>query len=181
MAKFYPPPKSVIELADQVLKRYHEHLEDMNVGILFRDEAPVSDGHTTLGMAKKVTDEMRAAGLDFHFVIWFAEDTWWDLTDAQRLALVDHELMHCTVAVKDGQLKPKIRKHDFEEFNEIIERHGLWWPGAQETRQAIQQHTMPLFGRQGRVAAVDGAAARLVEAVRGIGGGATVEIGVEGD
>ena len=146
--KYHQPTSDVIELVESVMARYHEHLEDANIGILFRDEAPESDGHFTLGMAKKVTDEMRAAGLNYHFIIWFAED-WWERLDArQREALVDHELMHC---MWDGE-KCKIRQHDFEEFNEIIVRHGFWRPGGHDTKQAVQQ-ALPL-ARFGKVEAV---------------------------
>lgn len=155
MAKYYKPTNDVIGLVEIVMRRHHEHLEEARIGVLFRDEAPVAGAHTTLGMAKKVSDEAKAAGLQYDFVIWFAEDTWHQLSEAQRVALVDHELMHCQFAQKDGEWKASIRKHDFEEFNEIIARHGLWWPGAKETQQAIQAHTMPLFGRQGKVEAIE--------------------------
>lgn len=157
MTKFYKPPSDVIELVNTMIVRYHEHLEDANIGVLFRDEAPNSGGHVTYGQAKKVSEDARAAGLDYHFIIWFAEDMWHGLSESQRTALVDHELMHCQYAMVDGEFKAKIRPHDFEEFNDIIARHGLWWPGARETQQAIQAHTLPLFGRQGKVEALNGA------------------------
>lgn len=161
MAKYYQPPKHVIELVESTLKRYHEHLEDARIGVLFRDEAPQSGGHATLGMAKKVSPDAQAAGLAYDFILWFAEDTWMQLTTEQRTALVDHELMHCEYVLRDGEWKAKIRPHDFEEFNEIIARHGLWWPGAQETQRAIQSHTLPLFGARGKVEALNGAQVEL--------------------
>lgn len=168
MAKYYQPPKSVIELVESILRRYHEHLEDARIGVLFRDEAPQSgSGLATLGMAKKVSPDAQAAGLQYDFIIWFAEDVWLQLTTEQRTALVDHELMHCEWVLRDGEFKARIRPHDFEEFNEIIARHGLWWPGAQETRQAIQAHTMPLFGRTGKVEAADGALVELAVGLEG--------------
>lgn len=150
--KYYKPTSDVIDLVESTLRRYHGHLEDCNIGILFRDEAPANGANFTLGMTKKVSDEARAAGLDYHFIIWFAEDCWGRLTPSQREALVDHELMHCIW--DENKKKSAIRQHDFEEFNAIIARHGLWWPGAQETRQALTGLTMPLFGRMGKVEGV---------------------------
>ena len=70
------------------------------------------------------------------FVIEIASDTWgeddpdghrYGLTDAQRIALVDHELCHCRVA--KGKLK--MRAHSIEEFTDIVRRHGLWKPDVQ--------------------------------------------------
>ena len=152
-AFYYKPTDDVIKLVESVMMRHHEHLEDARIGVLFRDEAPESNGRLTLGMTKKVTDEMRAAGLDYHFIIWFAEDQWKLLTQHQRTALVDHELHHCQL---DG-VKPKIRPHDFEEFNEIIARYGIWWPESHGTKVAVQA-ALPLLGRNGVVEAVKGMA-----------------------
>lgn len=157
MTKFYQPTRDVIELVESVMKRYHPHLEDARIGVLFRDEAPKSGNGVTYGQAKRVKDDDKAAGLEYDFIIWFAEDQWELMTEAQREALVDHELCHCDLVEKDGKLQPKMRDHDITEFNCIIERHGLWWPGAEVTRQAIRSHTMPLFGRMGKVEAVQGA------------------------
>lgn len=77
------------------------------------------------------------------FVIDIALDTWgYDdgdghrvgLTDAQRLALVDHELCHC--AVYEGNLK--MRAHSIEEFSAIINRHGLWKPDLEWFAEVIK-------------------------------------------
>lgn len=162
MAKFYKPTRDVIELVETVMRRHHESLEDARIGVLFRDEAQMIGNNKVGGEAKRVKDIERAAGLDYHFILIFAKDVWRELAPHQREALVDHELCHCLYDAADE--KARIRPHDFEEFNEIIERHGLWWPGAQETQRAIQAHTLPLFGRQGRVEAVDAEFAKSLEA-----------------
>lgn len=71
------------------------------------------------------------------FVIEIAFDTWGDdeedgprygLSDAQRVALVDHELCHCRI---DAKGNPKIRAHSIEEFSDVVRRHGLWKPDVQ--------------------------------------------------
>lgn len=164
MAKFYPATKDVVETVERMIKLYHPSLEDADIGVLLRDEAPESDGHITLGMAKKVTPDMRAL-MPYHFVLWFAEDKWQTLTLTQRDALVDHELCHCRFDAGLGEAK--IRKHDFEEFNEIIERHGFWWPGAGATKQAVEEgyRKHSLFGRLGRVTAVEVGGQALQEAL----------------
>lgn len=164
MNKYFAPPQSVIDLVEEVMLRYHEGLEDARIGVLFREEAPVSGEKTTLAATKKVTDEMKAAGLEYDFIIWFAADWWNRLSLAQQTALVDHELCHCDFDANQG--KAKILPHDVEEFNQVIARHGFWWPGANETHKALQSSTMPLFGRMGRVEVVT-AAGPIADLIRG--------------
>lgn len=87
------------------------------------------------------------------FEIEIALDTWggtdrfgerWGLTDAQRIALIDHELCHCEVD-DDGNLYA--RPHSIEEFTEIIERHGLWKGDVKEfARAAKTAKELPLGG-----------------------------------
>lgn len=164
MAKFYPATKDVVETVERMIKLYHPELEDADIGVLLRDEAPASDGKITFGQAKKVTPELRAL-MPYHFVIWFAEDQWYNLSQAQRDALADHELCHCKFDPNTGTAK--MRDHDFAEFNCILERHGFWWPGAGATKQAVeegyQKHS--LFGRLGRVTAVEVGGQALQEAL----------------
>jgi hypothetical protein len=71
-----------------------------------------------------------------------------------RVALVDHELCHCALFVKDESERPAfwrrfdqtrdtydesdhdyrwgMRGHDIEEFGEVLYRHGFWKPAEQE-------------------------------------------------
>lgn len=158
MAKFFEPPQEAVNLVESVISKWHHHLLEADIGVLFRDVAQKVGEITVMGQAKKVSPDMQAAGCEFDFILIFADDVWQTLTPEQKEALVDHECCHC---LHDGE-KAKLRPHDFEEFNEVIERHGLWWPGAQETARVIQGHTMPLFGRQGRVAAVSDSSASVV-------------------
>lgn len=61
------------------------------------------------------------------FWIEIAADLWEDLTNAQRIALVDHEICHLHVGeTDDGEYEMVIREHDVEEFDEVVRRHGLW-------------------------------------------------------
>lgn len=87
------------------------------------------------------------------FVIEIASDMWgtddelgnrFGLSDAQRVALVDHELCHCTVN-EDGV--PTLLHHDVEEFGQVVERHGLWKPDlAWFARQTSGAQVLPFDG-----------------------------------
>jgi hypothetical protein len=45
--------------------------------------------------------------------------------------------MHCTVDGETG--KAETRKHDFEEFNVILERYGLWHPSIGRMGEIVRQ------------------------------------------
>jgi hypothetical protein len=131
--------ESVIELVNDVIAAFHIDLFRARIGVLMREKAPASGGMVTLGKARKVSGEQKVL-MPYDFVIWFAADWWEQLDYKQRRALIDHELTHCQMS-GDGECF--IRKHDFEEFNCIIERHGFWRPSrfrlSTNTQRAIQR------------------------------------------
>ena len=117
-------PESVLHLAQELIEKYHEHLQGANIGFVFRETADRSGDKLVLGKAAKVSPRDKVFN-NLDFVIWLAQD-WWRgiLTDVQRQALLDHELCHC---VFDEETETyKLRGHDIEEFREIVERYGLW-------------------------------------------------------
>ena len=126
----------VLDLAREIIRDHHLSLFDARIAFVFRDEAPVdSQGLATLGKAAKVTPQMKAAGFDYDFLIWLAEDKWTHLGERQRRALIDHELTHCTIF--DGQ--PRMLKHDIGEFTVIVERYGLWSLDLVKMGRAIEK------------------------------------------
>lgn len=150
MGKFRKASDEVVKIAEHIINLYHEELMDARIGLLFRDEAPVSDGRITLGMAKKVGEDMKPY-VPYDFVIWVAGDYWPELTEKQKQALIDHELCHC---VRIGG-KLAMRKHDIEEFTCILERHGVWYPKFCYPERLEQAFQAALW-KTGKVEAVDG-------------------------
>jgi hypothetical protein len=94
------------------------------------------DGRLVLGRCKKASDlDRELAPFDFVILLnrWFWQDV--RVTDDQRRALLDHELMHAAVAYDErggvkrderGRVVFRTRKHDLEEFSDIVSRHGVW-------------------------------------------------------
>ena len=74
------------------------------------------------------------------FVITIAKPIWDKLDPKQRLALVDHELMHCDVE-SDGLdgLKLRLVPHDFEGFYREAQRHGAWDSAARQILHSMKQ------------------------------------------
>lgn len=125
-SKFIDAPE-VAEIAHDLLEEHHGHLAEARVYYLFRLGPWASKGDVVLGKAYKVSDRDKYLhGYDFLIVI--NKDYWPALTEEQRVALVDHELCHCSRGedTSDGYPKWEIRNHTVEEFVEVIRRHGLW-------------------------------------------------------
>lgn len=57
------------------------------------------------------------------FVLVFDWNHWHGLKALEKIALVDHELEHCTT---DDNENWDIREHDVEEFGSIVRRYGFW-------------------------------------------------------
>ena len=126
----------IAPLAKNLIGNHHPHLHNIRIEYVFREKAASKGGRTVLGTARLVrglTAMFATPGAtdtddnDF-FVIELAEDTWALLSNDRRLALLDHELSHCQVAMdpNSGEVKLSIRPHDVEEFSGVLARHGLW-------------------------------------------------------
>lgn len=70
---------------------------------------------------------MHYAGVDY--IIEISKLTWDLLDDKAKYLLVYHELLHIKIEYEENkdEYKFKLRKHNIEDFREIIERHGVSW------------------------------------------------------
>lgn len=142
---------------EQLIKKSHEHLSDAKIAIVWRfGWQQDADGRQKLGQAKKGSDLDRAF-CKFDFVILLNHEVWnqGGLNKKQQLALVDHELCHCQVTMdtsgepktdEEGRTCYRIRKHNIEEFTDVVNRHGLHTQELAELAQkGIGDSNRPLF------------------------------------
>lgn len=140
----YSPADEAAKIGRQLVAAHHNHLEGERIEYIFRSEAAESGGKTIWGKARKISglNAYLAADPDEtvtgvpqvdddngpapFFVIELARDVWQGLTGSQRAALVDHELSHCQVKLKDGKASISCVSHDVEAFESEVARHGLW-------------------------------------------------------
>ena len=125
------------ERMDKLIDQHHPHLKDAKIALAWMyGKKEDTDGRLVLGRAKKGSDLDRELN-EFDFVIMLNHEAWnmGSFTEEQQLALLDHELCHCQVSIDtSGELKKdekgrivyRSRKHDVEEFSEIVARHGMW-------------------------------------------------------
>lgn len=127
----------VYRLLDELVAAHHPHLASATIAIAWQfginEDA---DGHYVLGRARKASDiDYQLHGYDF--LITLNSEAWnrADFTGEMRRALLDHELCHCAVTQdasgedkvdEHGRTVWRIRKHDIEEFHEVVTRHGVW-------------------------------------------------------
>ena len=147
-------PDHVLDIVRRLIDLYHEPLKDARIGVIMRSEAPVTGGRITYGKAERVSAKAQVH-VPYDFIIWLANDGYQSLAPLQREALIDHELCHCQWDMDTGA---SIRPHDVEEFTEILQRYGYWWPHAEEFAAAAQQAELfertPGAGGQGAVIAI---------------------------
>lgn len=131
----------IYQLMETIKNNYHlPQLVDCNIVMLWhKGWKPDRDGISTLGQAIKIDDRTRQL-CEWDVEIVLNYDFWNNpsVTDAQRAALIDHELAHIRPVPENhedpdslpkrdenGRIVYYLRKHNFEEFTEILERHGL--------------------------------------------------------
>lgn len=123
----FDPADEVEKLGKKLIPKYHSHLVSCKIAWLFKNKSMKSKGVEIAATAEKISKKHHALS-GYHFLITVAYPTWKDLSDKQKLAVVDHELEHCFVEddEKTGEPKYSILPHDVEEFGSIIRRHGLY-------------------------------------------------------
>jgi len=111
----------VRNMADTLIRAHHRHLLPANIGYFkINKQVPKGKGGTRkLAFVKRVDSTLQYfSNLDF--AIFFYADAWDVMSREQRVALLDHELCHCSI--KDGSWC--LVEHDFEEFRAIVDRYG---------------------------------------------------------
>jgi len=129
--------KAIYKTMSRLIEKFHEELTNAKIALAWNKGWKANvDGQKTLGKTKKASDLDRELAA-FDFVIILNQEFWEDpkTKDEQRDALLDHELCHCAVREdKDGEPMRdergrtvyRLRKHDVEEFSEVVRRHGIW-------------------------------------------------------
>lgn len=144
-------------IMERMIPELHSHLVEAKICLAWKIGCkPDADGHVMLGQARKASDLDRELHT-FDFVILLNFEAWnaAGFNEEQMTALIDHELCHCQVTLdndtgeekRDAKGHPvwRIRKHDIEEFCEIVGRHGLWKKDLEKfARVAMEKAAAPL-------------------------------------
>ncbi len=121
-------------IMEDLLKTVHGHLRDLKIAIAWRANwRPNTDGYLRMGQLK-MRKELDRELDSFDYVLLLNKEAWPTLSDDQKKALIDHELCHGQIVMDaDGEPKQddrgrlclRVRKHDIEEFQDVIDRNGF--------------------------------------------------------
>lgn len=144
------------EMMYKIRKKYHDGIRKAKIGLMWLLKVKSdSDGHLLLGKCKKASDFQRELS-EFDFVILLNKEMWEHpkFGHKRQKALLDHELCHASAVYDDeghrvktirGKYVFRTRKHDIEEFREIVERHGCYKRDLEEFAESLKK------GRKHRV------------------------------
>lgn len=141
--------RTLYRMLAELVSDHHGELHDARIALAWNlTWKPDVDGRVTLGKCKKASDlDRELAAFDFVIILRqeFIESG--AVSDEQRRALLDHELCHAAVAYdgddpkidERGRKVYRIRKHDIEEFAEIVERYGCYKRDLEAFAAAIRR------------------------------------------
>jgi hypothetical protein len=127
MATVYENAEAVESIAQGFIPNYHPDLATAKFRYVFREKAGKKGGKTVLGTVKKAGDLIKFM-TEFDYIMEVALDTWNELDETKRAALVDHLLERCYGEEDEdsGEMRWKTREPDVQEFTSILRRHGAW-------------------------------------------------------
>jgi len=149
-------------IMEEIVKTRRADLKDVKIGIAWRlGWRPDADGRRTLGQCRKRGDLDRELD-EWDFIILLNEDAWPTFKEKQKERLIFHELGHAQVSVDTngqpkhddrGRIVCRIRKHDIEDFRDVVEIYG-WKEDLQDlAEKGIQDAQRPLLAEAEKKAA----------------------------
>lgn len=97
----------------------------ISVGFMSSNKAKISNGRVIYGQCERVQDKYKAF-IPYDFLITIYEPNVIEFTADQIKILLYHELLHCGINM-NAETTYKVKPHDIEEFEDIIERYGMHW------------------------------------------------------
>lgn len=149
-----PEPYKVLNF---VREKWHKEMEYAKIGLAWRKALKADkDGHLMLGKCVKQSELTREFAA-YDFIIVLNREVWNDLlfSDEKKKALVDHEMCHAAQSLDEfgeqkyderGRAIYRNRKHDIEEFRDIVTRHGCYKKDLELFAEALlKKRAMPLL------------------------------------
>jgi Putative phage metallopeptidase len=132
--EYLKPDKEVRSLVKAIRKKYYSKYSKAKIVTLMRLGKWRNWG--TLG---KVSKKLRQAGVDGDYLLTLNGTAWPLMTDKQKKALVDHELLHMKIKKSKKGNSFVLRDHDVEEFVDIVKRYGAWRPNLEELKKVLNK------------------------------------------
>ena len=127
----YVDAPEVEALAKKLIKRFRlSDAEEAVIKFLFYK----AEKSSFFGKCSRATGKWSyLTGYDYVIEVW---KPFWDRsTDQVREALVYHELLH----IQKGKVKWVVRKHDVEEFLDVVQEYGPWSANLQSLEEILRK------------------------------------------
>jgi hypothetical protein len=154
------PQHEAYPMMAELRSRHHHSISEARIALAWRKGLKRDkDGHLMLGKCVKASDLQREL-VEWDFVILLNKEVWEDIQfgKEKKLALLDHELCHAEVStdkegdpVRDekGRKVWRVRRHDIEEFNAVVIRHGTYKADLERFAEALLKRAKtPLFNTE---------------------------------
>jgi hypothetical protein len=147
----WTPAPEAQKIAKKYIKDYHTHLASVMIVYIFTDKAFKVHGATADAKVQKISgvnawlaardlyhlEEETDAEIEEFILMTIHKESWELYSEAQREALIDHELCHLETNPESGKIE--MVSHDTQEFKAVVIRHGLWREDLKSFSEAIQQ------------------------------------------
>jgi hypothetical protein len=139
----YDPAGELVEkIALDLIRQYHTHLVNAKIAYLYINKDITVRGKKAVATAEKCGPKTKALS-GYDFIVTIVYEKWNQLEDKQKYAILDHELCHCWVEDNDqtGETRFRILPHDFEDFGDVLKRHGLYSEPAKAIGKVVSTAT----------------------------------------
>jgi len=130
----YVDAPAVEALAKKLIKKFAlDDAEEAVIKYLFYK----AEKSSFFGKCSRATGKWSyLTGYDYVIEVW--EPFWNRVSDYAREALVYHELLHIQKQVTaKGKVKWTVRKHDVEEFLDVVREYGPWSDNLQSLKELL--------------------------------------------
>jgi len=145
----------------ELVEAHHSELQNARIALAWNTQwKPDIDGHVTLGACLKVSDLQREVEEvnAYDFVLILRRESWEDpcFDDWRRRAVLDHQLCHCAVKLdvngepvvdECSRIVYRLKKHNIEDFSEVVERHGCYTSEHEEFARRLDRSRQRMKGR----------------------------------
>lgn len=141
-------------ILEQVIKNDRPDLKDVKFALAWHNGWRANaDGLMTMGQCRKRSDLDKEID-EYDFIIMLNEKAWPGLSDINKERLIFHELCHAQVSIDTngepmlddrGRIVCRVRRHDFEDFTEVIQKYGFKESMSQIAKEALKKVDQPLI------------------------------------
>ena len=127
MAKDWQMCPEIKDLVDDIVEKFpnlFDHVDSSKISCIIAMAGNAPNKGRALATIRVINDKTRiATGTPYNYILEVYDANWNDQEDRQKQMVVFHELMHIEPEAEEDD--PKLRKHDTEDFYEILNIWGI--------------------------------------------------------